>query len=57
MKKTLVRLVLVLALLPMSFSAASAIEQCNRNTTDYRDGNGTPLVCYECRTATYCYYN
>ncbi len=57
MKKTLIRLVLVLTLLPLSLSAASAVEECRRNTTDYTDGNGVPLVCYECRTATYCYYN
>lgn len=58
MRKLCIRLALVLGLIPMSvaFAIPPGGESCERDTT-WTDGNGVPLVCYHCASATYCYYN
>jgi Mn2+/Fe2+ NRAMP family transporter len=56
MGKKSVRLVLVLAALMVAAfaSSISAGEVCTMDNT-YTDANGNPLICFHCRTVTYCY--
>jgi hypothetical protein len=58
MAKFSVRILLVLAcVLAGVFSASSAkAEKCSGPDYSSTDGNGVPIVCFQCETATYCYY-
>lgn len=53
MLKRRISLLLALMLVPVSFAFA-APESCTRDTT-WTTGEGAPLVCYHCSSATYCY--
>lgn len=55
MGKKSVRLVLVLAALVVATaSSISAGEVCTMDGS-YTDANGNPLICFHCKTVTYCY--